>query len=251
MQKKLFLCCTVAIALFACEKQAKNTLSEGDAITGGTLQTGGGTSPSGPTLTGLSCNTRWDYTNYNFAGIGANVAKTMSGNYQQINQPKLMIEGSIPDAKTMWLSLETMKAFIWKIEQAICNKGCSNNLNVGVRIYFGRYPTASVMASTPDLSGLPASYQQHHTAFLVPTYQDPANPSVQWDFDPWHWGTSNCAPTSFRNWFNGAEGRDPFGVEKSLILTLSEQQFFPSFNTNTILNHGGLIPPDPETGIGF
>ena len=176
MQKKLFLCCTVAIALFACEKQAKNTLSEGDAITGGTLQTGGGTSPSGPTLTGLSCNTRWDYTNYNFAGIGANVAKTMSGNYQQINQPKLMIEGSIPDAKTMWLSLETMKAFIWKIEQAICNKGCSNNLNVGVRIYFGRYPTASVMASTPDLSGLPASYQQHHTAFLVPTYQDPANP---------------------------------------------------------------------------
>jgi hypothetical protein len=251
MQRKLLLCCTVAIALLACEKQAKNSLSDGDAASGGTLQTGGVTPTTNPTFTGLSCNTRWDYTNQNFAGISAGVAKMMSGNYQQINQPKLMIEGGIPDSKSMWLSLETMKAFIWKIEKAICNKGCTNNLNLGVRIYFGRYPVAVGMAGTPDLSGLPQTYQQHHTAFLVPTYQDPANASVQWDFDPWHWGSSNCTPTSYRTWFGNSEGRDPFGLDKSLILTLSEQQFFPSFNTNTVLNHGSLIPPDNEIGTGF
>lgn len=249
MQKRLLLCCTAAITmLLSCEKQGKNTLDDRGVSVGGTVQNGG-ILATGPGT--LSCASRWDYTNYNFAGISAGVAKTMSGNYQQINQPKLMIEGGIPDAKTMWLSLETMKAFIWKIEQAICNKGCTNNLNLGVRIYFGRYPVASAMASTPDLAGLPATYQQHHTAFLVPTYQDPANASVQWDFDPWHWGNATCTPTSFRTWFNGSEGRDPFGTDKSLILTLSEQQFFPSFNTNTILNHGGLTPPDPEQGIGF
>jgi hypothetical protein len=134
----------------------------------------------------------------------------------------------------------------------MCRNRCSNNLNVGVRIYFGRYPTASGMAAHGDLAGLPQNYQQHHTAFFVPTYQDLADPRIQWDFDPWHWGTTTCRPTSFREWFSRTgEGTEPFGTQKSLILTLSEQQFFPSFNTNTILNHGGLIPPDPEEGIGF
>jgi hypothetical protein len=247
MQKKFLLCCTAAVVLLACEKQDKTVLTDRGVAIDGTSQTGG-VLPTG--LVAPTCTSRWDYTNYAFTGIAAGVAKTMSGNYQGINQPKLLIDGSIADAKTMWLSLETMKAFIWKIENAVCKKGCTNNLNLGVRIYFGRYPTAEGMAATPDLSGLPLSYQQHHTAFLVPTYQDPINANRQWDFDPWHWGTTTCAPTSFRTWFNTG-GRDPFGTEKSLILTLSEQQFFPSFNTNTILNHGGLIPPDPEEGIGF
>jgi hypothetical protein len=252
MQKKLLLCVTLAVGLLACEKQNRNVISATDSGLVGTPTSGGGVTPTvSPSLTGLTCNSRWNYANHNFAGLSASVAKMMATNYATINQPKLMIEGNIPDSRSMWLSLETMKAFIWKIEQAICNKGCTNNLNVGVRIYFGRYPLVTGMTATPDLSGLPTNYQQHHTAFVVPTYQDPANPNVQWDFDPWHWGNNTCRPTSFRSWFGMNEGHNPFGTDKSLILTLSEQQFFPSFNTNTIMNHGSLIPPDPSEGTGF
>jgi hypothetical protein len=251
MKKNHFLFSILIVSVLAgCSKEAGSdlTVKEGTERTGSKL----GLVPDGGLLAG-GCLLKWDYATYQFGGISAIVAKQLSGDYQKFNQPKLMINGNIPDAKTMWLSLETLKAYIWKIEQAVCNKGCSANLNLGVRIYFGRYPVASVMAATPDLAGLPETYGEHHTAFLVPTYRDRLNPSVQWDFDPWHWGNNSCVPTSFKSWFNTPEGGNPFGNEKSLILTLSEKQLFSTFSQgqNPIQNHGGLIPPDPNEGTGF
>jgi hypothetical protein len=249
MKKNHFLFSVLIFGVLAsCSKEAGSDLSSKEGAESAVNKSG---FISGGELI-ASCLSKWDYRTYQFDGISALVAKQLSDDYQKLNQPRLAINGSIPDAKSMWLSLETMKAYIWKIEQAACNNGCPANMNLGVRIYFGRYPTASIMAGTPDLKDLPETYEEHHTAFLVPTYQDRFNPSVQWDFDPWHWGNNGCTPKSFRTWFSDPQG-NPFRNEKSLILTLSEKQLFPTFNQNQnpVQNHGGLIPPDPNEGSGF
>ncbi len=202
-------------------------------------------------LTSASCPGCTDYKLFKFAGISADVAKSLSKNYQTIDQPLLQIEPGIPDASSIWFSLETLKGFVWKIEEAVCKNNCTSKMKLGLRLYYGRYPEAAEMAATPDLSGLPASFAEHHTLFLVPTYQDAVDPLIQWDFDPWHMGTSNCKPKTMAAWFQGSDR--PFGQEKSLVLSVNETQYFKSGGGgwSAAMNHGDLIPPYSATGTGY
>jgi hypothetical protein len=199
------------------------------------------------------CPDCYDHTRTSFAGIGTETAIQMSNDYKNLNQPKLIIDEVETDANSIWYSLETLKSFIWKIEQEACRRGCGDRINLGLRLYYGRYPDAARMAANPDLAGLPPSFQQHHTLFMVPTFQDPLDPQIHRDFDPWHWGSSTCTPKSMEQWFAMGSNK-PFGAEKSLIFSSSEIQYFRSAGGGGLvagMNHGNMIPPGNDGGTGY
>ena len=191
------------------------------------------------------------YSNFPFTGIGADVAKSMSSNYQTIDQPLLQIAPNTPDASSVWFSVETLKGFIWKMEEAMCKAGCSDK-QLGIRIYYARYPDAATIASTTDLNVLPSNYEYHHTVFMVPTFQDIKVPTIHWDFDPWHLGNTDCKNIkTMEDWFRISPR--PFGNEKSLVLSPASGQYFAT-GGNTwgfAQNHGDLIPPGTPTGAGY
>lgn len=194
-----------------------------------------------------------DHTQTPFNGISTSTAAMMSASYKILNQPKLIIDEVIPDANSIWFSAESLKNFIWKVEQEVCRKGCAEKLKLGMRIYYARYPNPAGMSSNNDLNTLDPDFQQHHTLFIVPTYQDVNDPKVHHDFDPWHWGENGCAPKTMAQWFAGPTGTRPFGLEKSLIFSINEPQYFKSAGggLTPAMNHGGLIPPFTDDGTGY
>ncbi len=211
------------------------------------------TAPSTTTEATVSrpCPECTDHSRTIFKGISTQTAWDLSQDYKIMNQPKLEIDETYTDANSIWFSAESLKNFLWKVEEAICRKGCAENLKLGLRIYYARYPNAAGMAANPDLSDLDPAFQQHHTLFMVPTYQDGLNQQVHHDFDPWHWGDKACEPKPMEQWF--ATGPKPFGNEKSLIFSLNENQYFKSAGggLTPAMNHGNMIPPSPDLGTGY
>jgi hypothetical protein len=197
-----------------------------------------------------SCPGCYDYNATQFSGINTETALQLSHSYQYMNQPLLEISPGVPDALNAWFSLETLKSFIWKIEKAACEKGCAGNLRLGIRIYYGRYPTVDSMNANDDLASLNDGFAEHHTLFMVPTFR---LGSHNWDFDPWHWGNnSGCTPKTMKQWF--ARGiKRPFGNQKSLIFSLKELQYFRNEDGSLTagMNHGDLIPPSPPDGSAY
>jgi hypothetical protein len=202
--------------------------------------------------TARPCPDCTDHTRSRFTGIGTETAIQLSEDYKNMNQPRLLIDETHTDANSIWFSAETMKNFLWKIEQEACRRGCGESLKLGLRLYYGRYPTIQGMNDNDDLEALPDNYQQHHTLFIVPTFQDALNPQTHHDFDPWHWGKPGCTPKSMEEWFSTGNPK-PFGAEKSLIFSMGETQYFKSANGGLTagMNHGGLIPPLTDEGTGY
>ena len=193
-----------------------------------------------------------DYSTVPLNGMLASTAKTISEFYKAENQPELQISEGVPDANSVWFSLETLKNFIYKVESSVCRKGCTDKMYLGLRLYYAKYPVSNAMSEYPDLEGVDQSFGQHHTIFMVPTFQTDINSQEHIDFDPWHWGNSSCRPTSMSEWF--AHGDKPFGDENSLIFSLNEDQYFSVQGGGfaaSALNHGDLIPPYPLTGTGY
>jgi hypothetical protein len=204
------------------------------------------------------CGPCTDYSSASFPSISPYLAKSMFTDYKNLNQPLLQIDDGSPDANRIWFSLEALKSFIWQVEQEVCKHRCTTPLKMGVRIYYARYPQTMQHV---DLTGLPSNYAKHHTLFMVPTYQDATNENIQWDFDPWYWGRSNCTPTPLAELIRNGVYPAPSstGISRSSI-------FFPNGAPNyyrnadgtisqwTAMNHGGMTPPPPPSntdGTGF
>lgn len=134
--------------------------------------------------------------------ISGDLALQMAGYYQD---NMLLRTEELPiseDAASVWFSLEDLKSFIWQIESKINCEDC-DSLNLGVRIYYARYPkelrslSATEIARTyPDLERTPRSYASLHTVFMVPTFDDPTVPGDETHFDFYldQDFTSNCLP---------------------------------------------------------
>jgi len=141
---------------------------------------------------------------------------------------------SLPDATSVWFGLEDLKRFIWEIESKVCTwrASCPQTppLDLGIRIYYARYPDATYTNSNGQkyFNDLPAEYENRHTVFMVPTF-DPVNSGKSGrrrhiDFN------LNAGPN------NGYCQRDAMSKDA------------PSFRAITVLfpngkNHGDLCPP--------
>lgn len=123
------------------------------------------------------------------------------------------------DARSVWFELDDLKKFIWNLQNSICKQNCNtDNLKLGVRIYYARYPQTGPGAPEP-FNGLPPEYTAKHTVFMVPTYE--ARSGVNQDFymDK---SFANCLPVGIP-----ADGNiDPVG----LVMPIGK-------------NHGTLCPP--------
>lgn len=146
-----------------------------------------------------------------------NLLKTMAFKYQN--------PISASETRSVWFNLDTLKKFIFQIEKKTCNT-CTGNL--GIRIYYGRYPTITTPVSNPfaDLNGLDVSYTNIHTLFMVPTIDKPDG--YHYDFDP----AVSCNPYEYKK-------MDTTGI------------YPPGGTTVTALmaqNHGDACPPLPPGG---
>ena len=147
------------------------------------------------------------------------------------------------DSRAAWFSLDAMKSYICAIEKAVCSSGCKNTPRLGMRIYFGRY--------NDSIPGVPDRYNQRHTVFLVPTYEDKKKDKngipIQYDFNPQALTSTRCSLTPWvinisDPMFNK---RNPF-LATNRILNMQQQN-----SGGSVQNHGQLSPPDDPEGDGM
>ncbi|MEP7319625.1 MAG: hypothetical protein ABI921_12815 [Panacibacter sp.] len=179
------------------------------------------------------CTDSLNYPPFNYLQV--HTLKDMANLYQGPLSTRRFVTQSngnrVPDANSIWFSLDALKQFIWEIQKDTCGKSCDGQgLQLGVRIYYSRYPKidsvdASGTKMYPDLQSVIPDYDNMHTAFMIPTYD---SSGYQKDFDPRYFDLKNkCNPITINpdTW--------PAGNK---ILALVPNNYVAK-------NHGGLCPP--------
>jgi hypothetical protein len=139
-----------------------------------------------PDISKQKCTDCAEYNNVStdtkLGKLDFNLAQTLAHNFK--NQ-----SGALPtDTRSVWFPIETIKQFIYSIENKSCN--CSDSL--GIRIYFGKYPQQpGWQVFSNDLSELETGVRQKYngnnaytsinTLFMVPTIKQAG---INQDFDP-------------------------------------------------------------------
>jgi hypothetical protein len=188
---------------------------------------------------------KYDYSNSPWTGkIDVRLAKVMADNYKEDSQKSLIsVNNKITpdsDARSAWFPLESLKSYIWDIENQNClNSNCHKEV-LGLRIYFAKYPDLSSRDWLAlGLSGLKTTYANRHTIFMIPTYSYGDN---NIDFNPW---SSDCSKPVFNdNTFNPA---DTLNQTRARWVFFADQVITGSEGKN----HGTLIPPGDATGSSF
>lgn len=162
--------------------------------------------------------------------------------------------GSITgDSQSIWFDLETLKAFVYHIENEARLKKNIKSDQLGVRFYYSRYPVSNNWNAYPDLQSWAnnnsnsTTYATHHTLIGVPTIQrgkDKQGNLLHYDFNP----------TDVKTYENSLGDTSVFG---DLYLQDSSTPFSALFarqssSSNTgAQNHGQLIPPADPTPSHF
>lgn len=134
------------------------------------------------------------------------------------------------DSRSVWFSYAELNKFIELVKCKYSSCPMINDPNfsrLGVRIYFGRYSNASQNSQNRYLSDLPATYQQKHCVFFVPTIK------------------VNKVDKKFSS--------ETFNQD---LMSKDDNSTFKSFDTTTWLvgtnkNHGNISPPDELTGAEY
>lgn len=93
-----------------------------------------------------------------------------------INSPN---NPGVVDSRCVWYSIDQLKQFIKEIEAITYQNSPANDVELGIRFYFGEYPDDE--AQLP--ANIPTTHAGLHTLVLVPTFHDDVN-DVERDFDP-------------------------------------------------------------------
>jgi hypothetical protein len=148
------------------------------------------------------------------------------------------------EARNIWFSLDTLKRFIWNIENSACGLSCDNEqtfqTKLGIRIYFARYLDFSQanLKKYPDLQTVDPLFSDQQTLFMIPTFDiDPNSKTVQHvDFDITKpFSSNNCA---FQRIENNSGPMAALGPNQASQNTAAQ-------------NHGGLCPPVCDGGRAF
>lgn len=147
--------------------------------------------------------------------------------YADLDKSHISVDGKVTaeeDAKSIWYDLETIKQYIWMIEDTLHKQGCNlDSLKLGLHFYLAKYPDSAHIAEY----GVDPSYANHQTVFITATYLDG---KTNVDFDPYHIGGEKCKPMPLKSYLRqekSTEGMRMSGVTED-----------PG-----VLNHGTLIPP--------
>lgn len=169
--------------------------------------------------------------------ITAAAAQRMSQDYKaDKRKSRVARNNGDEDATSIWFSLDVLENFIKTIRDSTRNADCQ--LNLGVRIYYAKYPSAQEMTAA-SFTGLNPVVAKHHTVFLVPTYySDSLHMNADFSFD--HIG-NKCKPTLYYKVMENPTTKP--------ISVLGALNSFRAPNSGThvfysVQNHGGLSPPN-------
>ena len=150
------------------------------------------------------------------------------------------------DAQAIWFSLESLKQFIWQIETTVCKNKCGDeakNIDLGLRIYYARYPTTGNTATFRQLKGVDSTYVDMHTLFMIPTYDNMVDTVVHHiDFDPSKFDAAKCRYITLDNAVGTIMAYGGFPNQPARASGTS---------STTAKNHGSLCPPLCGTGDAF
>ena len=230
---------TVFIFLYACNSEKQPAKIEGDDPVKMEI----GKIPSD------SCAPKFtrDYSDPEANGsIDAFLAKRISEDYKADPFKGFVSRESLgaankknPDALCIWFELGKIKNLISMIENSVCAKNCDNPLNLGIRIYYAKYPSVTGPdAAHEDMRRLPTNYAGRHTVFLVGTYDNRKGEHV--DFDPMNVG-DKCAPTPYKTLLALRDGR-------KFKITSAGKKLNAAVLRDTTVNHGDLTPPPAGSG---
>jgi hypothetical protein len=202
------------------------------------------------------CNHCKTYTG-GFKGIPVKLAYEMVDLYKQHHWQNYTVktgDNTAPtDARTVWFSLDSLKRYIWYIEEEVCKNKCVNPDDLGLRFYYGEYPDKETWAKL-DGENDPASmkhkeaYQGLHTILIVPTYYS-KNSDMNVDFDP-HETTmkdGKCSPTPLQDVFDSREASSKSKDAKQNERYKPMVYMYSADVNSTIKNKGSLIPPPPPS----
>lgn len=195
-----------------------------------------------------SCNTPKDehrpkegdivvnYLDKDFNTLPLETAKLLAQKYKE--RLRLIQEHEkLDDTRSVWFSLEEIEQFSWIVRYY--SEAAKLNIapkDLGIRIYYGKYPEANVMKTTTAFAKTNPEYAQKHTIFMVPTYKMNGRNE---DFDPRanYFGATEDKWKSVKPLFQ----RDGKDSTKTVPFSLVP------YNSNaTILNHSRLCPPCDE-----
>jgi hypothetical protein len=161
-----------------------------------------------------------NYSNNPFTGIDVNLANYMVDKFKSSL-------ADTNDTRSVWFNLDTLKRFIWHIEKESQLKGFGSQEleKLGLRIYYGIYPSQSTWASTyPNMIGVNTTFENKHTVFIIPTYFDG---TFNREFDPTKFASDNPIPL-----------RQQLNEKNTTLYALGATN--PDVD---LQNHGDLIPP--------
>ena len=166
-----------------------------------------------------------------------NLITEMVNNYR--NNQLASIESSTinsitKDAHSIWFELDTLKKFIYNIEQGVINNKRPNS-KLGIRMYYAAYPeNLSAYPVLKDLLNDPLKkqYGKLHTLVMLPTINISGG---NYDFNPID-----------INSYIGLSKMKNQTIEKSAAnKNLQKTIALTAFSAVQALNHGQLIPPLP------
>jgi hypothetical protein len=173
--------------------------------------------------------------------IEYDLARLMSLKYKE-DADKVTVRGEQrPDAANIYFSLVRLQEFMARIEASFPDESCRPNL--GVRIYYIRYPQNMDM---PGLEGLSPTVANHHSIMFVPTYTNEQGQTVDFNLDEIgdpcqptpYWRTSEASKKKKNILFSGLRNAR---TNRAVDGRMGVMQ--------RTVNHGGLTPPpDDEPG---
>ena len=192
--------------------------------------------------------------------LDARMLQNMANNYFEVVRNGVTLTNGntlAEDSRSIWFDLDSVKHFIWQIENDVCNNKnkCAEknavqipDMKLGLRIYYARYPDTAFARrmNFSQLYGLPETYQFHHTIFMVPTYEQTQFSIGPVDFDPDNYNTDSCIYNKIR------PSTETTGY-RIRALAGTSAAMPPGASANTAMNHGGICPPvcKPPTGTAF
>ncbi len=199
------------------------------------------------------CNNCKTYPAGSFEGIPAGLAFRMIRHYKEKNWDVMhAVNQKKHDARSVWFSLDSLKKFIYDLEQRVCSRNCKgeDSLNLGLRFYYAEYPDEKEWANLdPNNSDLThrQEYENLHTVVVAPTYHN-MKYNLNVDFDPRFFTTDNngCKPASMQDVFEtlGVSQQVMFDSINGPVATMPAFMLSPDCKT-TAKNKGSLIPPPP------
>ena len=205
-----------------------------------------------------TCEHCKDFTKEKFEGIPAGLAYQMISNYKTSRWDTYTIAAkpSATDARSVWFSLDTLKRFIWNLEQEVCNNKCVDQKDLGLRFYYAEYPKEADWTALDSETGAIALahknlYEFLHTVVIAPTYYSEKS-QLNVDFDPRFVNATTkeatCSPASMEEvfdklqvTFDTAQGNT---IPKVAIAGKPAFILVPNINSYN-KNKGSLIPPPP------